>query len=115
MLKRYSLLVVLVLVVVVGCSTIAGKDAKSWIDMTPKEKSIFLMDLYGKQYDSYVALWKKTPRTEADQKTLEQKYEWLHKVYPYIDAYAGYAEGGVIPPAETEALMLELVNEALGI
>lgn len=115
MLKRYSVVLIALVFMLASCASVAPEGAKAWTDMSPKEKSIFLMDLYGKQYDSYVALYKKPDRTEAEQEILEEKYKWINKVYPYIDAYSSYAESGIIAPAETEALMLELVNEALGI
>jgi hypothetical protein len=99
----------------IGCSTIAGKDAKSFTDMTTKEKASFLMSVYNKQYDSYAQMWKQPDRTEEMQKVLDAKYEWLKKLYPVVDAYAGYAESGVLPPASMEDLALSLINESLGL
>lgn len=99
-----------------GCpGTIGGTEVKSFTEMTPKEKSIFLMTTYSKQYDDYVQLWKQPDRTEAQQEILEKKYEWLQKIYPYIDTYTTYAAGGVMPPAETERIVLNLINDALGL
>lgn len=98
-----------------GCITVGGKEVKSFTEMTPKEKSIFLMTTYSKQYDDYVQLWKQPDRTEAQQEILEKKYEWLQKIYPYIDTYTTYAAGGVMPPAETERIVLNLINDALGL
>ena len=115
MLKKYSIVVIALVFMFVGCATMGAKDVRPWTELTPKEKATFLMDLYGKQYDSYLQLYKKPNKTEAEKEVLRQKYDWITKVYPYIDVYAGYAENGVLAPAETEALMIQLINEALGI
>jgi len=99
-----------------GCTgTFGGKETKSFTDMNTKEKATFLMSMYNKQYDDYRLMWKKEPRTEAMQKLLDDKHALLTELYPVVDVYAGYAESGGIPPAETEQLAIELVNRALGI
>lgn len=99
-----------------GCpGIVGGKEVKPFTEMTPKEKSVFLMTTYSKQYDDYVELWEKPNRTAAQQEILERKYEWIQEVYPYIDTYSSYAEGGIIPPAEIEKIVLDLVNKSLGL
>jgi len=95
MLKKYSVIVFL-LVFIVGCPSL--QETKSFNDMTPKEKSIFLMSLYNNQYDSYVALYKKVEKTDAEKEFLSKQYKWLKEVYPYIELYVSYAENGVLPP-----------------
>ena len=112
--KSKFLIVILIFVFVAGCSAMTGGgDLKSWGEMSTKEKATFLMSVYNKQYDSYMQLYAKDNRTEADNKYLRDKKVALEIVYPYIDTYAQYADTGTIPPATVEQAALEAVNKLL--
>lgn len=98
-----------------GCAVPGGGEPKSFTEMNPKEKSLFLMKTYNKQYDDYIQLYEKGDWTEAEEEILRKKHAALKELYPLIDIYAAYAEEGVIPPVETEKAALLALDKLLGV
>lgn len=107
-------IVVVFLMVLVACPPQQGA-VKSVSDMTPKEKATFVMSMYNKQYDEYLAMYNKGEWTDAEKKIMNVKYEALGELYPYIKIYADYAEEGILAPATTEKAMLATVDKLLGL
>lgn len=81
-----------------------------YADMSVKQKSIFLMDFYNKQFDLYQMQAGKSSHTDTEKIVLNKKYDTLKKIYPYIAMYNGYADTGSAPPAEVEAALITLIN-----
>jgi len=73
------------------------------------------MDLYNGQSDDYKIQAAKPDLTEEQKVILRKKKEILTKVYPLIKLYVGYAESGVLPPADTEAVIMRLTDELLAL
>ena len=83
--------------------------------MTPKEKAVWMMDLYNGQFNDYKIQAAKPDLTEEQKVILRKKKEILTEVYPLIKLYVGYADSGVLPPADTEAVIMRLTNELLSL
>lgn len=93
------------------CSTMMA--TKPFSEMTVKEKSIYVMTMYNKQYDEYLALYQKNNHSEEEKKILKAKYQFLKDLNPLINLYVGYAATGEIPPAEIETRLIQLINKAV--
>lgn len=96
-----------------GCPSIMGGEVQSFADMSPKQKAVFVMDIYNKQYDSYLDLYRKGEWTDAEKKTLQVKYDLLQELHPYIEMFNSYAEKGVMPPADVEQALISVVNKLI--
>lgn len=104
--------IALVAVMAIGCAMFAS-SAKPFNEMSPKEKSVFIMNLYNKQYDDYLAISAKPEKTLEDKAVLKQKYELLVELHQYVNLYVDYAENGQIPTEVVEAGLIALIEKIL--
>jgi len=81
--------------------------------MNPKEKATWGMSIYNAQYDDYKFQVARLDLDEAQKDVLREKKKVLTEVYPVLMLYNGYAESGVLPPMETEVLMINLLTRLL--
>ncbi len=104
--KRRVTVVVLVVIIwsmVLGCATLGMQD---YSKMTPKQKAIWYMGMYNRQYADYktqVAM----PNLTADQKkVLTIRKQILTQVYPLISTYdLAVASGQPTTRAQEDAIM----------
>lgn len=101
----------LIAMLFVQCSNMI--NSKPFSEMTVKEKSIYIMTMYNKQYDEYLALYRKDNFSEEEKKILKAKYQFLKELNPLINLYVGYAATGEIPPAEIETKLIQIINKAV--
>lgn len=107
--KRVSIALAIILVLfLVAC---AGQDVKPVSEMTPKEKATWMLSMYNKQYDDYLVVAAKPDLTEAQKEVLRKKKKIMQEVYPLIELYSSYVEAGSVPTKETEAQIINYLNE----
>ena len=121
--KRNFLFFVL-LIFLISFNSCAMGTAKSISEMTPKEKTTFMLGVYNSQYADYMSQtgysWdgeKKeyvkisTPTLSDERKeVLKKKKEILTKLYPLIKMYDSVANTGVVPSHEVEQQIFDLLN-----
>jgi hypothetical protein len=127
--KRYSLLVAMLLMatlVFTGCPSGGGK---SFAQMSPTEKASYMMSVYNSQYNDYMSQVGYTKNdagqwippavppelTEAQKNTLRSKKDLLTKVYKAIQLYKGQMQFGGIPSMETEQQIMDMLNQMGGL
>lgn len=107
--KNYSFLVMFLIVIFVltGCISSGSKGIS---EMTPTEKSVWMVGLYNSQYTDYMITtgyarnidgqWVKqtTPELSEDtRKTLRNKKNIMIQVQPLIRLYVGGVNAGNVP------------------
>jgi disulfide oxidoreductase YuzD len=121
--KRNCLLL-MVLIFLMALSSCAMGTAKSISEMTPKEKTTFMLGVYNSQYADYMSQtgysWdgeKKeyvkisTPTLSDERKeVLKKKKEILTKLYPLIKIYDSTVNSGAAPNREVEQQIFDLLN-----
>lgn len=110
MTKRIVTLALLaMLFVFVGCAGMQG--AKSITDMTPKEKSAWMMKVYNSSYEDYkVQAAMADSLTDEAKDILREKKKVLTEVWPLIKTYNGYVDTGAIPDKIIEEKIISLLN-----
>jgi hypothetical protein len=104
----------LTLALVTGCCLFT-QGIKTFQDMTPKEKALWLMSVYNKEYVEYEAATQDpTSLTEDQKETLRLKKKALQTAWPLIRAYTSMVNSGVASE-ETERNALKAVEALLGI
>ena len=107
-------LAVLVTGMVAGCAWLSSA-VKTFEDMTPKERSLWMMSVYNKQYAEYEAAVADTSSlTEGQRVVLRLKKKALVKAWPLIKAYNAMLQTGVFSE-ETQAKAFEAIETLLGI
>ena len=94
-----------------SCATIQAQ--KSFSDMTTKEKTVYIMSMYNKQYDEYLSLYQKADLSNEEKETLRKKYDLLKEIYPYIAIYVNYSETGEVPSEVIENKLIDLINNTI--
>lgn len=94
---------------VINCAAVMAPQ-KSFPEMSPKEKAIYVMSMYNKQYDQYLALYEKGNHSEEEKRILQTKYDMLKELHPYVGIYLSYSETGVLPAATIEEKLIALIN-----
>lgn len=109
-----------------GCPV--NQMTKPFSQMTPKEKGLWMFDIYNAQYSDYMAVtghswnpidnaWKKTssPKlNESQRDLLKQKRKILKKVYPLMSVYNSAVSAGGTPSPESEQAIYDLLNQLQG-
>lgn len=95
-----------------ACATMQGAN-KSFSEMTTKEKAIYVMSMYNKQYDEYLSLYQKGSHTPEEKEILKTKYDLLKELNPYVGLYITYAEQNTIPTEEVEKRLIEIIKKLL--
>lgn len=101
-----------VILTFIGCTQFMGPQ-KSFNEMTPKEKAVYLLSMYNKQYDEYLALYKRGDHTKEEKLILQKKYELLKELHPYIGVYLTYSETGEMPNDLVEQKLIDLIHKLL--
>ena len=78
---------------------------------TPKEKAVWMMGIYNRQFDDYEAMVARPDLTDAQKDILRQKKKVLVEVKPLIAAYDGYVQQGAAPSPQLEAQITDLLNQ----
>ena len=104
--------IIIALSLSLSCSQMLS-EAKPFNRMTTKEKAVYLMSMYNKQYDEYLNLYKKGNYSEAEVKVLQTKHKFLKELHPYIGLYVSYADSGQLPPEEVERKLIAIINRSI--
>lgn len=95
-----------------GCAAVGGKSYK---DMTPKDRAIYIMSVYNDQYELYLREAKIPDLTEEKKIIMREKKSLLQQMYPYIGLYAEYAEKGQFAPPDVEMAVMSIMDKLLGL
>jgi len=123
--KRNHFQAVLVLVLAfMLASCAAQKGGKSLSEMSDKEKSVIMMDIYNQQFTDYMTKtgytkigdkWEKTGEiidfTEDQKDIMRKKKEILTNVYPLITLYDSYVANNRQIDLATEQQIFALLDE----
>jgi len=105
--NRRRLLMKLCILVVVFALAAACATAPA----TPKEKAVWMMGIYNRQFDDYQSMVGRPDLTDAQKQILGQKKKTLVEAKPLIAAYDGYVQQGSVPSPELEAQITDLLNQ----
>lgn len=128
--KKHTPIIIMVLLAflfagLVGCQGMlpATSGAKDISQMTPKEKSTWMLGVYNSQYADHRTQtgwqldtngnWVKVSNPELSKdkrEILQQKKDLLKRMYPLIKIYDGYIEKGVVPSRDTEQQIIDIIN-----
>jgi len=86
---------------------------KPFQELTSKEKAVYLLSMYNKQYDEYLSLYEKEDHTKEEKLILQKKYELLKELHPYIGVYLTYSETGEMPNDLVEQKLIDLIHKLL--
>jgi hypothetical protein len=107
--------ILLLLVLIVGCATMGGgPPGKTFVDMNPKERSLYFMGTYKAQFQdatSMGALAQQGKLSPGQLDVYRVKRNLLIQAKPLIEAYDAIAAGGGIPGADREQEILNLINQ----
>ena len=95
-------------VMVPGCT--ANMSMKPWSEQTSKDRLVWMLGIYNAQDRDYRSMAALPSLTPAQVKVLKTKKEIMTQVYPLIDAYRVTVEAGGTPSAQTEQMILDLLN-----
>lgn len=107
--KRKFVPLIILVIFALGCT--ANMTMKPWSEQTPKDRLVWMMGVYNAQDRDYRSMAGMTNLTVAQKNVLKTKKDIMLKVYPLIDAYRLTVEGGGIPDASTERMILNLLNQ----
>ena len=79
-------------------------------EMTPKQRAVYFMNIYNRQYEDYKTKAAMPDLTEDQKKILRERRAALIKVYSLIQAYDIYAAGGNTPNIEQEQQIMNLLS-----
>lgn len=112
--KAVPLLLVLA-IALAGCATLnAGAPGKSFVDMNPKERSLYFMGWYKAQFQdasNMGALAQAGKLSPGQVEVYRVKRKILVQAKPLIEAYDTIAAGGGNPGADREQGILNLINQ----
>ena len=111
--RNLVIMIMLVLALTFPLLTACPKNGKSFQDMAPKEKGVWMMSIYNGQYADYQAQATRIDLNEAQKKILREKKEIMTEVYPLILTYVGYAESGIIPSVSLETMIVTNLERLL--
>lgn len=110
--KHFVIVCWLIVFGFIACATLQEAN-KSFDQMTTKEKAIYIMSMYNKQYDDYLSLYQKGNHTIEEKKILKTKYDLLKELNPYVNLYITYADQNTIPTEEVEKRLIEIIRKLL--
>jgi len=93
----------------VGCAMFSGSVA--WSEKSPKEKSLYFIQLYNQQYDDTIFMATNPNISDAQKRVVAAKKNMLTKLWPMIKVYDSIAANGGIPSVEDEQAILVIINE----
>lgn len=97
-----------------GCGGSMGQ-IKTFDQMSPKEQATMVLSVYNDQYDLYLREATSADLTEARREVLRDKKKALVELEPYVGMFANYAVEGQFVPADTEAIVMRIMDRLLGI
>ena len=106
--KIYVPLVVLLLLCF-ACT--ANMAMKPWSEQTPQDRLVWMLGIYNAQDKDYRSMAVMPNLTPAQKSVLQNKKKVLTQVYPLIDAYRITVNQGGTPDANTEQMILNLLNQ----
>lgn len=109
--KKKITVVLVVLVFLSGCAWLFPTGTKPYEQMTAKEKSVYFMSIYNKQFDDTMSMATTPDLPDTAKQVVKVKKELLTKVKPLIGAYDLLVAGGGIPTAQQEADIIALINQ----
>jgi hypothetical protein len=113
--RRVAAFVLALFILVFFLSACAGLQLKQWSERTPQEKAYSVLAFYNEQFsDTMNMALRGNELTEEQKRVVRTKKAVLTKVYPLIQVYINYIGQGTVPPAETEAMILNYLNELGG-
>jgi disulfide oxidoreductase YuzD len=95
-------MVVTALALVAACATAPA---------TAKEKAVWMMGIYNRQFDDYQVMVARPDLTDAQKEILRQKKKVLVELKPLIAAYDGYVQQDAAPSPQLEAQITDLLNQ----
>ena len=107
--KRIAVYLVVLAFLFPACATFG--PAKSWTQMTPKEKSLFFISTYNRQFDDTMKMAALTNLTEGQKEIVRAKKAVLMQAYHPIRIYESIAVSGGIPSPQDEAAILDFINQ----
>jgi hypothetical protein len=114
--RGWHFLALSLVLLLVGCATLGGAG-KTFVDSTPKEKSLFFMHTYIQEYEDVerqvneAGGWDNL--SEGQKVILGKKIEVLLRAHPLINAFNTYVELDMAPDIELEANIMELINQLI--
>lgn len=108
MIKRIAILLALS-ILFVGCA----HNTKTFDQMSPMERSIWMLGVYNAQYDDYKFQAARVDLDEERKAVLRVKKQILTEVYPLIAVYSGYAESGIVPAVDLETAIITNLERLL--
>ena len=106
---RIAALLMVFAVLFAACATFG--PAKPWTQMTPKEKSLFFITTYNRQFDDTMKMAVLPNLTEGQKEIVRAKKAILMQAYHPIRIYESIAVSGGIPSPQDEAAILEFINQ----
>lgn len=93
-----------------GCASIG---VKPFSEMTPKEKSLFFMSTYNREYENTMAVATKPDATPTQKEMVKKKKEVLDKVWPLIRLYDWTVSKGETPGSSLETDILNFIDQLM--
>jgi hypothetical protein len=100
-----------VLLVILCFACTANMSLKPWSEQTPKDRLVWMLGIYNAQDRDYRAMAAMPNLSDAQKKVLQTKKAIMVQAYPLIDAYRATVEAGGTPSAQTEQMILNLLNQ----
>jgi len=107
--RKVKWIVPIIALAFIGCATLSNTAA--WGDKSPKEKSLYFIQLYNQQYDDTMFMATNPNITDAQKRIVVTKKNMLTKLWPMIRTYDSIAANGGIPSAADEQAILVLIND----
>ncbi len=111
--RKFTIILLAVWFLGVSCSIFPDvlKTAKSFPDMSPKEKATLFNKLYVAQYDDYLQMVAAGNLTDEQKQVLRAKKKVFVKIQPLLLEYSDYAATGILNTPGLEGEILKLLNE----
>lgn len=97
-----------------GCAGQFG-HLQSFSEMSPRGQAAMVLGVYNDQYDLYVREASSADLSESRKEILRDKKKYLVELEPYVGMFADFAVKGEFVPADTEAVVMKLMDHLLGI
>lgn len=116
--RKLSIILVLVFLLA-GCASMQA-TAKKWNDLTPKQKSTAMWQIYSGQYDQYLKDFERFQAAESGPiktalaQSLQARKKILKEAFDAVKAYDSFAGTGLIPMEDLERKALEVLGRIGG-
>ena len=113
MVKRRFLALLVMVFMVAGCGIFGNVKNLKLSEMTSEQKAVWMNEVYAAQYDDYKAMVVLPGLTNAQKQVMRIKKKIFIEVWPLMNLYSGYVATGVIPTAELESRIINLLNQLM--